>query len=253
METIGLLPCAGLGLRMRPLKYPKELLPIGYYCTPDGRSVRPRLSIEYSFDAFKMAGITNCYVIVPDWKPEIMRYLGDGSEFGLHIAYLHNSKANGLADAIFSMEPWANNTLTALALPDTQFCPQSGFNDLSARLEKEGADLVLGIFPTDEPQHLAPVELDDTGKVLGIEDKPTLPRFRNAWGTALWNSRFWAFFKSIAGELPDNISISDVFQGAVEAGLKVYGKYFDQGFYHDIGRIDHLPFPIERPDKNTIL
>jgi glucose-1-phosphate thymidylyltransferase len=143
------------------------------------------------------------------------------------------------------MEPWAGNTLTALALPDTQFCPQSGFNDLSARLEKQRADLVLGIFPTDEPQHLAPVELDDVGKVLCIEDKPALPRFNNAWGTAVWNSRFWAFFKSIAGDLPDGISISDVFQDAVEAGLRVYGEYFVHGSYHDIGRIDHLPFAIK--------
>lgn len=242
MDIIGLLPCAGLGLRMRPLNYPKELLPIVYSTVAGKNGVRPKLSIEFSLEAYIQAGVRKCYVIVPDWKPEIMRYLGDGSAFGIDIAYLHNSKANGLADAVFSMEPWANNGLTCLALPDTQFSPQNAFAFLLDKWRRMNADLVLGIFPTDEPQHLAPVELDPSGKILAIQDKPKCPKFMNTWGLALWNANFWALFKSVAGSILPGSSISDIFQLAIENGLRVYGVHFEDGFYYDIGKIDKLPF-----------
>ena len=242
MPIIGVLPCAGLGLRMRPFRYPKELLPIDYYQRPDERHFRPRLSIEHSLDAFKMADISHCYVIVPDWKPEIMRYLGDGADCGIHIAYLHNSKANGLADAVFSMEPWIGDTWTALALPDTVFHPQSCFRDMVEKLEATNADLVLGVFPTNEPQHLAPVEIGENGKVISLEDKPVNPKFTNAWGTALWTSRFWDYLASTFPFFPPGTSISDAFLGAIEDGLNVYAVFFPHGNFHDIGRIEHLPF-----------
>jgi glucose-1-phosphate thymidylyltransferase len=245
METIGILPCGGLGLRMRPLRYPKELLPVSYCSIGDAGAVKPKLSIEYSIEAFRLAGITKCYIIVPDWKPEIMRYLGDGAEFDINISYLHNSKANGLSDAVFSMEPWSNGILTALALPDTQFYPQNAFASLLQMMELKKADLTLGVFPTDEPQCLAPVELNPEGVVLNLEDKPNFPRFMNAWGIAIWNSNFWRFFKSVEGTIPIGSSISEVFQRAVIGGLRVYGKFFEKGRYYDIGKIDSLPFVLK--------
>ncbi|MBS1599970.1 MAG: hypothetical protein JST75_17215 [Bacteroidetes bacterium] len=239
-EIIGILPCAGLGLRMRPLRYPKELLPVSYERSAKDGSIRPKLSIEYSLNAFKLAGIQKCYVVVPDWKPEIMRYLGDGSEFDIPIAYLHNSSANGLADAVFSMRPWIDDQLTCLALPDTQFFPATAFKAMIQKMEKENADLVLGIFPTDEPQCFAPVELDQDDRVISIEDKPAFPKFFNAWGLAIWNINFWKFFSSTIHSIPPGGSISETFHRAATEGLKVYGVHFTNGAYYDIGRIDHL-------------
>ncbi len=197
MEIIGILPCGGTGLRMRPFRYPKELLPIYYHQSPIDNLIRPKLSIEYSLEAFKLAGMEKCFVIVPDWKPEIMRYLGSGFEHGINIAYLHNSKANGLSDAVLSMEPWSDNKLTCMALPDTQFKPQNAFVKIIEKLKEENADLVLGVFPTDEPECFAPVTLHTNGQVIKIEEKPLDSKIMNTWGIAVWNSTFWNFFKSL--------------------------------------------------------
>jgi glucose-1-phosphate thymidylyltransferase len=250
-EIIGILPCAGLGLRMRPLRYPKELLPVSYERSSTDDSIRPKLSIEYSISAFKLAGIKKCYVVVPDWKPEIMRYLGNGSEFDISIAYLHNSSANGLADAVFSMHSWIDDDqLTCLALPDTQFFPAIAFRAMTEKLEEENADLVLGVFPTDEPQCFAPVELGQDNKVISIEDKPAFPKFFNAWGLAIWSNNFWDFFRSTFHTIPPGGSISETFHRAATEGLKVYGVHFIKGAYYDIGRIDHLPFAEKKPGLN---
>jgi glucose-1-phosphate thymidylyltransferase len=239
MELIGLLPCAGQGLRMRPLKYPKELLPVSYYRSPIDNFIIPRLSIEYSLDAFKLCGVKKCYIVVPDWKPEIMRYLGDGAQIGINIAYLHNSRANGLADAVFSMEPWGHDIVTCLALPDAQFTPTNAFDTLLHKMQQENADLVLGVFPTDEPQFLAPVELNSMGRVINVEEKPLQPKFMNAWGIAIWKESFWSFFKHMEKSNDTGISISEVFHKAAQK-LRVFGVYFDQGSYHDIGRYESL-------------
>jgi glucose-1-phosphate thymidylyltransferase len=242
MEIIGVLPCGGLGLRMRPLRYPKELLPITYEISTSDNSVRPRLSIEHSLEAFKSAGINKCCIVIPDWKPELMRYLGNGEEFGMDIAYIYNSNAYGLADAIFTCFPWLCEQVTCMAMPDTQFYPQNSFEYLLKETKKNSADLVLGIYPTTEPHFFAPVEVEKSGKVISIVDKPPYSDIMNTWGIAVWTPVFWKFFKKIKETLVTGVSISDVFQKAVTNGLNVQGIYFVNGVYHDIGKIDRLPF-----------
>jgi glucose-1-phosphate thymidylyltransferase len=242
METIGLLPCAGLGLRMRPLRYPKELLPISFEPVWPGGPVRPRLSIEYSLEALRLAGIAKCFAIVPEWKPEIMRYLGDGAEFNMDLAYLYNSRAAGLAEAVLSAKPWMQNKVTCLALPDTRFEPVTAFIPMLACLAANNADLVLGIFPTDEASHFAPVEMDGGGKITGIEEKPRIPKMNNTWGIAVWTDKFVEFFAKRYDESSQGLSISNFFHEALISGLKVEGILFGSGKYADIGRIDAFPF-----------
>ncbi|HTR30742.1 MAG TPA: sugar phosphate nucleotidyltransferase [Puia sp.] len=242
METIGLLPCAGLGLRMRPLRYPKELLPVSFESSWPGGPVRPKLSLEYALEAFRLARIRKCFAIVPEWKPEIMRYLGDGLEFKLDMAYLYNSKAAGLAEAILSASPWMRNKITCLALPDTRFEPSTAFIPLLSCLTEKKADLLLGIFPTEEASHFAPVEIDHLGRITGIEEKPQLPKAPNTWGIAAWTDKFVDFFIKKFESSSQGLSITNFFHDAVVSGLRVEGVCFGSGKYVDIGRIDAFPF-----------
>ncbi|MFC0513599.1 nucleotidyltransferase family protein [Mucilaginibacter angelicae] len=243
MEKIyGLLPAAGLATRMRPFRYPKELLPIHYQFVDETEYVRPKLLIEHSLEALNLGGVNDLYIVVPEWKPEIMRYLEDGAQFGHSISYLYNSKALGLADALLSGYPWLCDKITCFAMPDTIFSPPTAFRDIITELQTKNADLVLGIFPTDEAQHFGPVEFDATGKVLQVWEKPAEPKVNNAWGIAVWNSRFWDFFKSEAAALEPGVSITHTFNRAARQGLKVQSVYFENGWYKDIGRINQITF-----------
>jgi len=172
-----------------------------------------------------------------------MRYLDDGEQFGLNISYLYNSKALGLADALLSGSRWLHDKITCFAMPDTVFSPATGFQDIIQKLNNENADLVLGVFPTDEARHLAPVEFDTDGRVLNIWEKPEVPKYNNAWGIAVWNEKFWNFFESQSSTLEVGISVTDVFDKAAKGGLSVFCVYFYDGFYKDIGRINQISFP----------
>lgn len=240
MEYFGLLPAAGLALRMRPFRYPKELLPVHFQETGSNEFIRPKLLIEYSLDAFSLADINKIYIVVPDWKPEILRYLGDGGEFNSHISYLYNSKAAGLADALLTGYPWLQDKITCFAMPDTMFSPATAFQDIIEVLNKHNADLVLGVFPTDEPEHFAPVEFDKNGIVLGVEEKPSSPRFNNTYGIAVWNKVFWEFFETNSSVLASGVSVTETFHQAAKHGLNVRCVYFADGWYKDVGRINNI-------------
>jgi glucose-1-phosphate thymidylyltransferase len=103
----------------------------------------------------------------------------------------------------------------------------------------EGADLALGVFPVDEPERLAPVEMADDGTVLQIHDKPGHRRWPNSWGIAAW-SRTFTDFCSTWDEAREKSSpkegvLSDAFEAARVAGLKVRAQRFDDGKMMDIG------------------
>src|SRR3989442_421443 len=70
----GVIPAAGLGTRMQPLAFSKELLPVG--TRHDGQTERPLAVCEYLLERMLIAGATRvCFVISPA-KTDIMSYFG---------------------------------------------------------------------------------------------------------------------------------------------------------------------------------
>src|SRR5262245_48303229 len=73
---VGILPAAGGGSRLQPLRSAKELLPILYVETEDGSGLQPIAAAEFALASMHRAGVRHCLVIASDSKPEIARYLG---------------------------------------------------------------------------------------------------------------------------------------------------------------------------------
>jgi len=74
VSTWGVVPAAGLGTRIQPLAFSKELLPIG--TRRDGETERPRAVCEYLVERMLEGGATRiCFVISPA-KTDIMNYFG---------------------------------------------------------------------------------------------------------------------------------------------------------------------------------
>src|SRR6185295_13346324 len=80
---VGLVPAAGLGSRLAPFAYPKELLPIIHTRKGTDGKVSVRPVMQFSLDLLRRAGLTNCYIIISNWKFEIARMFEDGSHLGL--------------------------------------------------------------------------------------------------------------------------------------------------------------------------
>src|SRR2546423_11867454 len=82
---------AGEGRRLRPLteRWPKPVLPV------DGRPV-----IATVLRDLGAAGCERVTVVVGHLAEQVERLLGDGSGFGLEIAYARQPVADGSADAV---------------------------------------------------------------------------------------------------------------------------------------------------------
>jgi glucose-1-phosphate thymidylyltransferase len=239
--VIGVIPAAGLGSRLG-VPYPKELLPI-VYAEQDGRLL-PRPVLQASLDQMRTAGVAQCVIVIAEWKLELVRILGDGSSSGVALAYVVRSVPRGLSDALDAAWPWVHGGDMCMTLPDTIVAPTDALARLRVERETSGADLVLGVFPTDKPEQLGPVRVGDDGRVLEVLDKPASTDLRNTWGMAVWSPRFTALLH--AAVVDATPVLGALFQRAIDEGFAVRAVCFDEGSFDDLGTPEGLARAIAR-------
>jgi dTDP-glucose pyrophosphorylase len=171
---IGVVPAAGMGTRLQPLAFSKELLPVG--SRRDGERERPRAVSEYVVERLVAGGADRlCFVISPD-KSDIMSYFGSRVD-GVPICYVVQSRPAGLCDAVFSAMPFvAAGEAMLVGLPDTVWFPPAGLRELPDE------PLAFLLFPVANPELFDSVIVDDAGQVVEIEVKCPSPRSRWIWG-----------------------------------------------------------------------
>lgn len=250
-EYVGLIPAAGAAKRVSPLPGSKELFPIGFREVEiDGHvEIRPKVVSQYLIDNMFRAGAGKIWMVLGKGKTDIMQYYGDGSEFGGHIGYLIMDRMWGMPYTLDQAWPWINHSHVLFGMPDTIFTPTDAFSRLVQDHTATGADVTLGIFPTDHPEKLCPVLLDDSGRVLGMTDKPKQTDLRNSWGCACWSPTFTEFMHQFLCGLEQprkEVVLADVFRAAMEEGLNVRGILFDEGEYIDVGTPEDLVVAVHR-------
>jgi glucose-1-phosphate thymidylyltransferase len=174
MSIWGVIPAAGLGTRIQPLAFSKELLPVG--TRHDGENDRPRAVCEYLLDRMLQAGATRiCFVISPA-KTDIMNYFG--GQFGdAAICYAIQPNPSGLCDAIFTALPFVSPGDDVLVgLPDTVWFPDKGFCYLPER------SFSFLLFPVDRPELFDAVVTDEQERVCEIQVKTPAATSNWVWG-----------------------------------------------------------------------
>ena len=170
----GIIPSAGIGSRIQPLAFSKELLPVGSRF--DGEAERPRAVSEYLVDRMLIAGATRiCFVISPG-KSDIVSYYG-GAIGDAAICYAVQQQPAGLCDAIFRALPFiAADEHVLIGLPDTVWFPEDGLCAL------DDGTLEFLLFPVEHPELFDAVVTDATGRVLEIQVKQ--PVAKSNWVSA---------------------------------------------------------------------
>lgn len=250
-ELVGLIPAAGLAKRVSPLPGSKELFPVGFReVEVDGHlELRPKVVSQYLLDSMFQAGVRKVWIVLGKGKWDIMQYYGDGSEFGAHIAYLVMDRLWGMPYTLDQAYPWLAQDTVVFGMPDTMFTPSDAFVQILEYHRQAGADVTLGIFPTDQPEKLCPVQMDESGNILDMIDKPAQSDIKNTWGCACWSPRFTQFMHSFLANLAPpsrEIVLADVFRAAIQRGLPVRGVLFEQGEYIDVGTPDDLVRAVRR-------
>jgi len=243
---VGLVPAAGRARRIAPLPLSKELYPVGFREVQG--SPRPVPACEHLLGAMAAAGATTVYVVLADGKWDIPAYLGDGSELGLDIAYLTMRHSPGVPFTVDRAHAHVRDSTVAFGFPDIVFTPADALLRLRARRDAGGADIVLGLFPTDRPEAADLVDADARGRVRRVLVKPTGSPLRLAWALAVWGPAFsehlhaWIGSDKAAatsGPLPVELQLGHVVQSAVDSGLRVEAEVLD-GTFTDIGTPEGL-------------
>lgn len=247
MKVIGIIPAAGQGSRLQPFRYPKELFPIGYTsktCS-NGETFRLRVVCEYSLECLAAANVSQAYVVISDHKYEIIRFFSDGKEHGINLAYLHQRNVNGLPQAIDCAYPWTRDAISALVLPDTIIEPSDSVSRILHSLQNGTADVVLGVYPTDHPEDLCPVQYDENQRVVSLHDKCARnDSLLNTWGTAAWTPTFAEFLHDYVARVTvpagRELTLAEILTAALKLGIRVDAVPFHQGRFWDIGKNSSL-------------
>jgi dTDP-glucose pyrophosphorylase len=170
----GIVPAAGVGSRIQPLAFSKELLPVGSRF--DGQTERPRAVSEYLVERMILAGATRiCFVVSPG-KSDILEYYGGGVG-SAHVCYTVQAKPAGLCDAVFQALPLiAEHEDVIVGLPDTIWFPADGLTKLPTGM------LSFLLFPVANPELFDSVTTDERGRVLEIQVKQANAESRWIWG-----------------------------------------------------------------------
>jgi dTDP-glucose pyrophosphorylase len=170
----GIVPAAGVGSRIQPLAFSKELLPVG--SRNENGSERPRAVSEYLVERMIKGGANRiCFVVSPG-KSDIIEYFG-GEIDETTVCYTVQRTPAGLCDAIFRALPFIDtNEVVLVGLPDTIWFPENGFTAL------RDDRLSFLVFPVERPEFFDAVVADEAGRVLRIEVKHTYPNSSWVWG-----------------------------------------------------------------------
>lgn len=163
----GIILAGGQGTRLHPVTraVSKQLLPV--YDKP---------MIYYPLSVLMTAGIREILLISnPQHVDAYRRLLGSGAELGLELSYLPQDRPRGLADALIVGRDFVGDEQVALILGDNIFYGPHLPELLRAERERLVGCTLFGRTVAD-PQRFGVAELDSSGRVVSLEEKPRNPR-----------------------------------------------------------------------------
>lgn len=210
MSRRGIILAGGAGTRLYPITQviSKQLLPV--YDKP---------MIYYPLSTLMQAGIREILLITtPHEQHLFQKLLGDGSQWGLTLEYAVQDTPRGLADAFIVGRSFIDGKPSCLVLGDNIF-HGDGMGQLLARaMARPRGATVFGYYVSD-PERYGVVEMDGSGQVLSLEEKPTHPKSNYAvTGLYFYDERACDFAASLAPSPRGEIEITDLNRFYLEAG-----------------------------------
>jgi NDP-sugar pyrophosphorylase family protein len=213
---------AGLGTRLRPLTdtLPKPLLPV---------SGRPL--IVWNLLLLRRHGVTDVIINLHHLGHLIEQALGDGSQFGMKLAYSREPVILGTGGGLRQAEPFFGGEPFFVLNGDTLF--EMDLSDMAAAHRNQGALATMAVRADPDPDRWGAVELDAARHVVRISGRGRRAEGRTEKqmfaGVHLMHPRLLADVP--AGR---ESSIIEAYVRAIQGGETVAGCELS-GYWSDIG------------------
>ncbi len=198
----GLLLAGGSGTRLHPMTQAvsKQLLPV--YDKP---------MVYYALSTLMLAGVREIMLVAtPQDLPRFRDLLGDGSGWGVSLAYAEQPRPEGIAQAFLIAADYIVGRPSMLVLGDNIFFG----NALATRLQAANARVrgaSVFAYPVANPERYGVIEFDRAGRPVSIEEKPRQPRSRHAvTGLYFYDETVLDIARSLTPSARGELEITDV-------------------------------------------
>lgn len=179
------------------------------------------------------AGLRQAVLTIASHKDDIRIHFGARFDERLALNYVYADASPNTPTSIDAGYEHLRGKVCALGFADILYQPCAGYARALSELDRTGADVMLGLFPTAQPESSDMVAFDASGRVRAIIIKqPTGGRYHYTWSLAVWRPLFTQFLHDWLDDSGDTnrlnsidrreLFVGDALNAAQAAGLKVH-------------------------------
>jgi glucose-1-phosphate thymidylyltransferase len=176
--------------------------------------------IYYPISTLMLAGIREILVITtPEHAGAFRGLLGDGADWGIRFEYAVQDKPTGIAEAFILGEDFIAGESCALILGDNLFYGM-GVGESLGEMTKPISGAHIFCQEVNDPERYGVVELDESGSVTSITEKPPVAKSNLAsTGLYFYDNQVVEMAKSLKPSKRGELEITDLNNAYLEKKL----------------------------------